>query len=450
VLAYSRVKDQYLIKVKQVVGESNTPATGEPAYLHVDKSHFANVTTSLQGLPPDLELVDESDKTAIPGLIDMHVHLTRDEPGAGINLAPLYLAHGVTSVRDVGSDLQAVKRMRSRIENGEVPGPRIFFCGPQLNGKAFRPGMCSLQTADEVRDKVKDLYEEGAHALKIYDHLRPELAQIVIEEARKLNLPVCGHLGKTTAQEAISFGIAGLEHLTSLIFDLFRDEQRNPFSQDLFQKIADIDLNGSAARELCGCVVSRGIFVDPTLVVYDRIRRFPELKSSEQTSPFIPQILSAYWLDRMGKFAGKWDQGDFDMAKYSFDKLKAWLRFIESEGAQIIAGTDTPNPYLAPGQSLLDEIRLLVESGLPNKIAIGAATFIAAKALNQTKEIGSIETGKRADFLLLPGNPLDDISSIESLSAIFKDGVRYEPETLTRIAAEMTMNGPTQEETQGA
>jgi len=371
----------------------------------------------------------------------MHVHLTREEPGAEINLAPLYLAHGVTSVRDVGSDLQAVKRMRSRIADGEVPGPRVFYCGPQLNGKAFRPGMCNLQTADEAREKVEELYKQGAHALKIYDHLRPEISNVIVEEARNFNLPVCAHLGKTTARQAISFGISGLEHLTSLIFDLFDEEVPNPFSQDLFREISEIDVDSSAARQLCDSVVSRGIFIDPTLVVYDRIVRFPELKSGEQEWPFIPGILGSYWLDRMGKFTGKWQHEDFVIARSGFEKLKVWLRFLQSRGAQIIAGTDTPNPYLVPGQSLLDEIKLLAKAGLPNEMAIGAATFVAAKALKQTKEIGSIETGKRADFLLVAGNPQDDISYIERIVTVFKGGVRYQPEALMSMATQMAMNG---------
>ncbi|CAN5772041.1 amidohydrolase family protein [soil metagenome] len=434
------MNNEYIIKVKQVVGKRIASPPPGPVYLHVKKSYLANVTDSFQSLPSNLALVDESDKTALPGLIDMHVHLTRDEPGAAINLAPVYLAHGVTSVRDVGSDLQAIKKMRSRIDSGEVPGPRIFFCGPQLNGKAFRPGMCSLQTPDEARGKVHELYAEGVHALKIYDQLQPSLAQVVIEEARELALPVCGHLGKTTAREAISFGVSGVEHLTSLIFELFNGEPRNPFPQDLFRRVSEIDLHSSFARQLCKSAVAGGIYLDPTLVVYDRIRRFPELKGGEQ-SPVIPLPLRDYWLVRMSKFVSDWVKSDFELAKYSFDKLKSWLKFIESEGALICAGTDTPNPYLVPGQALLDEIKLLAEAGLSNAAAVGAATFVAAKALNQAGEIGAIEIGKRADFLLLQGDPLADISAVEKISAVFKDGVRYEPETLLRVAAEMSAGG---------
>lgn len=434
------MNNEYIIKVKKVVGKSNASPSEGPVYLHVKNCYLWNITNSFHSLPSNLTLVDESDKTALPGLIDMHVHLTRDEPGAAINLAPVYLAHGVTSVRDVGSDLQAIKQMRSRIEGSEVPGPRIFFCGPQLNGKTFRPGMCNLQTSDEARGKVAELYTEGVHALKIYDQLHPDLAQVVIEEARKLALPVCGHLGKTTAREAINFGVSGVEHITSLIFDLFDGEPRNPFSRDVFHRISEIDLNSSLARRLCDSVVSGGIYIDPTLVVYDRISRFPDLKGGKQ-SPVIPRSLSDYWLVRMGKFVSEWVMGDFELAKYSFDKLKSWLKFIQSEGTLICAGTDTPNPYLVPGQALLDEIKLLAEAGLSNEAAIGAATFVAAKALNQTAEIGAIEIGKRADFVLLQGDPLADISAVEKISAVFKDGVRYEPETLLRVAAEMTAGG---------
>ena len=425
------------------LGSSKPACDGEPVYLHVKNGYFSNITSSLQSLPSQIQLIDESDKSAVPGLIDMHVHLTRDEPGAEINLAPVYLAHGVTSVRDVGSSLRDVKRMRSRIENGEIPGPRIFFCGPQLNGKVFRPGMCALQTADETRKQVRTLCAEGVHALKIYDQLRPELAHIVIEEACKAEIPVCGHLGQTSAQEAINSGISGIEHLSSLAFDLFPGLQRNPFSRDMFKNIAETNLSSSVAHKLCDSVVRQKVFIDPTMVVYERIVRFPELKSGGHCSPFIPQILSDYWLERMDKFAGEWTENDFEVGKRSFDKLKLWLGSIQREGALVCAGTDTPNPYLVPGKSLLDEIQLLAEAGLSNADAIGAATSVAAEALRKSVEIGAIESGKRADFVLLQGNPLDDISSIEKIVAVFKDGVRYEPTALKRVAATMSAAEPT-------
>lgn len=434
------MENEYAIKVKRVVTPGDSLPQDQPTFIHVKNGRFENITIDSQTLSPGVELIDKSDKTALPGFIDMHVHLSRGEPGADINLAPLYLAHGVTSVRDVGSDLRAIKQMRSRIESGEVAGPRIFFCGPQLNGKSFRPGMCNLQTADEVRAKVIELRDEGVHALKIYDQLGLELAQLVIQEARRSDLTVCGHLGKVTAGEAISSGIGGIEHLTSLIFELFPEGQRNPFSQDLFRMIAEIDFNGSAARRISENVVGCGVYVDPTVVVYDRIARFPELKSSGPSFRLVPERLSSYWLERLGKFAGTWGDDDFEVARTSFDKLKSWLSTLQAEGVPIIAGTDTPNPYLVPGRALLDEIKLLTEAGLSNGTAISAATSLASHALGRADEIGAIGIGRRADFLLMQGNPLDDISLIDTIAAVYKDGIEYDPETLVRMAKQLSDN----------
>ncbi|HKA19638.1 MAG TPA: amidohydrolase family protein [Blastocatellia bacterium] len=434
--------NEYAVKVKQVVTEGGTLSQRQPIFIHVKKGRFETITTDLRCLPPGVVLMDESDKTALPGLIDMHVHLMRGEPGADINLAPLYLGYGVTSVRDVGSDLQGIKQMRSRIESGEIAGPRIFFCGPQLNGKSFRPGMCNLQTADEARAKVKELRNEGVHALKIYDQIGPELARVVIEEARRSNLIVCGHLGKTTASEAIRSGISGIEHLTSLIFELFPEGQRNPFSTNLFRMTAEIDFNGSAVRRISETVASCGIYVDPTLVVYDRIARFTELKSIVPSFRSVPERLSSYWLDRMGKFAGTWGYDDFEVARASFDKLKSWLSSMQRDGVQIIAGTDAPNPFIAPGRALLDEIKLLTEAGLSNAAAISAATSVAASALGRADEIGAIGVGKLADFLLMEGNPLDDISLIDRITAVYKDGIQYDREMLVRKAEELSNSSP--------
>src|SRR5262249_50442199 len=116
------MEDEYAIKVKKIAVGGKALPQDQPVIIHVKKGRFENITDDSLSLPPNIELIDESEKTVLPGLIDMHVHLTRGEPGADINLAPLYLAHGITSVRDVGSDLQSIKLMRSRIEKGEVPG----------------------------------------------------------------------------------------------------------------------------------------------------------------------------------------------------------------------------------------------------------------------------------------------------------------------------------------
>jgi len=434
----NQVKSEYIIKVKHAVGCSDHLGVGEAVYLHIKNGYFSSIGNSIPDPDSQIQLIDESDKTALPGLIDMHVHLTRQEPGAGINLAPLYLAHGVTSVRDVGSDLQEIKRLRSRIESGELPGPHVYFCGPQLNGKCFRPGMCNLQTLEETLKTVRTLRDGGVHALKIYDQLLPDLAQTAIKEASQSDIPVCGHLGKTSAQEAIDFGISGIEHLTSLAFDLFAGEPRNPFSPDVFRRVAAVDFNGSAAHKLSDAAINSRVYIDPTLVVYDRILRFPELQRTALDMPALPKVLASYWRERMGKFTLGWQTDDYATGQKSFEKLKSWLSTIQRRGALICAGTDTPNPYLIPGQSLLDEIRLLADAGLSTRDAIGAATKVAAAALQKSDEIGTLESGKRADFLLVEGDPLKDISAIEKITAVFKNGVRYAPQDLERVATELS------------
>jgi imidazolonepropionase-like amidohydrolase len=427
------MREEIVIKVADVLEPESAPFRNGPVFLHIKDGRFANVTSDAGSVPAGIPLLDEADKFAIPGLIDMHVHMARSEPGADINLAPLYLLHGVTTVRDVGSDLEAIKRMKLTIEEGTVPGPRIIFCGPQLNGKSFRPGMVNIQTNAEAREQVRELKRQGVHAIKVYDQLHPELARSAIQEARELGLPVCGHLGKTSASEAIGYGINGLEHLTSLIFELLDQEQPNPFSQDIFRRIAELELSGPGVQNLSEQVVNNGVYIDPTLVVYDRIARAGKNWDSE-CEP-VPETLARYWSSRMGGFTKTWLAADFAAAGAAFEKLKQLLKRLHEAGVQIIAGTDTPNPYLVPGRSLVEEINFLAEAGLSAREAIVAATIRAAEALGMEDEIGKIEEGALADFVLLASSPLDDLASIKQVHAVFKSGVRYTPYELRRITA---------------
>src|SRR5262249_285413 len=282
---------------------------------HIKEGRFENISADLGMLPAGIPITNESDKFAVPGLIDMHVHMARSEPGADINLAPLYLAHGVTSVRDVGSDLYALKQMRSKIKQGRVPGPSVFFCGPQLNGKSFRPGMVNLQDEAEARATVRELCRQGVHGIKIYDQLSPDLARAVINETWEEGLMVSGHLGKTTASQAIGFGIGCLEHLTSLVFELLGQEQPNPFSQDVFKRIVQLDLADPGVKSLCASVVKAEICIDPTMVVYDRIARSDSAERWQSDCALVPEELRRYWSDRMGGFTRNWSADDFASAR---------------------------------------------------------------------------------------------------------------------------------------
>lgn len=427
-----------IIKVRRVVGSGKPLPADRTIYLFLKNGRFEMVTADPSSLPDSAELIDESDKTAIPGLIDMHVHMARGEPGADINLAPLYLSSGVTSVRDVGSSLDAIKQMKSGIEAGEVPGPRIFFCGPQLNGKKFRPGMCNLQTESEAREKVRELKAQGVHALKIYDHLQPELARAVIQEAAALSLPVCGHLGATRATDAIVWGLSGVEHITSLVFELFDQPKPNPFSQDIFRLISEINMKATELQRICELVVRRGVYIDPTLVVYHRIAGSDRIDQMGKSCDLAPDDLKLYWRKRMGGFTSSWSSADFDIARAAFDKLLELVRYFHQEGAKVIAGTDTPNPYILPGKSLLDEIELLAEAGLSPVASLEAATRTAARALGMDSEIGTIDENKRADFVLLSGDPLENIAAIKSPTAVFRDGKRYRPEEMRAISTNLS------------
>lgn len=416
------------------------PATGSArlvdATVVIENGRFSSIGPSeTVQIPRGSSVIDASEKTVIPGLIDMHAHL-KD------GLFPLFLAAGVTTVKDVGNHLERVSAWRDAEASEELLSPRIRMCGPLLEGDPpMWPDISEiLLDGPSASSAVDRLAAAGVDALKIYMRLTAPVMGPLIERAHHHQLPVTGHLGRVPTAEAIELGIDGLEHAPQGLYSevvpthLQRDaDERITLGQSTFwarflEGWTAVDPDGPDVRQMVDLMVERDVFLVTTLVTFDRM--FGHGAEKRQTAPgveHVPDDVSRRWEDYIGWFTEGWTETDFEVARQAMDTVGAVVAALHAAGGRVVAGTDAPAGYAAPGFSLHRELELLVDAGLSTADALLSATSAAAAALHADDEVGTVEPGKLADCVIVNGDPLADIREMRNIALVVKGGQMWEP-----------------------
>lgn len=357
-------------------------------------------------LGADVLRVEWPDCTLIPGLMDAHVHYS-DVMG------PAFLAAGVTTIRDVGNDVEWILAQRERHAADPSAGPAILCCGHLLDGpKALWPHMGrSHASAEEMRASVRHHIAKGVNAVKLYAGVGLELLTAGIEEAHQHNTFVIAHLGATKAEEAIRAGLDEFEHLDGC------DVAWRAATQE--EEDAMIDL-----------ILEHGAVIDPTFVVWDRLGRILDRSFYHDTRrrwvhPCHLDIWNRY-LSRFGPPEARWRlQG-------AMVHLKRFLRRAHRRGVTVALGTDTPFPHLTPGMSVHDELAMYVDAGLTPVDALRSATSVNARVLGIETRTGVIKPGLLADMAVIQGNPLTCIDDISQVMCTIRAGRQFMPDQLLR------------------
>lgn len=404
-------------------------ASGEPACLR------------------DARAVDLQGRYLMPGLIDMHAHLTmgpleiKRERGRAVmqalpdddiadHNARHLVAFGVTTIRDPGGDLQAATRYEARLSAGDLIGPETFNAGPVINNTDL-PGLATAaRNVEEMEQVVGAQVEAGADWIKLYTGLSPELLQAGIDAAHRHRRPAVAHLESVAWPDALAMGLDGIVHLMPLSPDLLTAEQRAAWqatarggAYSFFEWWEHFDPEGPQADRLVAAFREHRPVFDATLVV------FHAAFVQDQDNPYKddarrhahPRLL-AHWNDWF-TFAIGWQPDDFQRARAVWPKVQRMAVRLHATGARMTLGTDMSNPWIAPGISLHREMELLAEAGVPNAQLLLAATRNAAEALGVVDRLGRVAPGFEADLLVLDANPLDDIRHTRDIHAVVLDGV---------------------------
>jgi imidazolonepropionase-like amidohydrolase len=353
-------------------------------------------------IPAGAHVVDGSGKFLIPGLWDMHGHLT----DATEDAFPLLIMNGVTGVRDMGGDLAQIDRWRSEIEKGTRIGPHIIRAGPFVDGpKEGVTNRLTVRTPEEARRAVHELKAKGVDFIKVHNALAPEAFFALMDEARKEHIPVAVHLPQgVSSAEASDAGVASLEHVETVNESAL---WRKGATAKTVEQAVDENL-GPAGQQLFERFARNGTWFVPTLVAYER----GFVLWSNDPASLGPRL---------------------DVQR----KQMELVAMMHKAGVPIMAGSDFSDWAMVPGIDLHNELALLVECGFTPLEALQTATLNPAKFLGKTDTYGTIQVGRVADLVLLNENPLEDISHTRKINAVVLSGKFY---PLAAIRAQALQN----------
>ena len=376
--------------------------------------------------PAGAQVIDAGGKYVIPGLIDSHVHY--DMPW----LHRLYLANGVTSVRDLGGSIERLKTLRQEIAAGNILAPRMFISGMPIN-----PGSVKAMNLGSSREMAEMLVEAGVDGIKVTGYTPDELREIV-EVAHAADLIVYGHTGPKRgnrgpgARLAIEAGLDGIEHALGVLEDSMERDVPVPDDYDPFDRShifrhwygrMHAVVNLDTVQTIVQMMVDDETYFAPTLVNFDRNfvkRNTPEIEA-DPSLKYIPE-------DEPNTF-GRFSAADREEWRKTLElMLDATYRFHQA-GGLLIAGTDSPGAAL-PGWSLHQEMQFFVQAGISPMEALKTTTLNNAIVMNQNSELGTLEVGKYGDLVILDADPLQDISNTEKIHLVIKNGMVLDPATL--------------------
>ena len=369
-------------------------------------------------IPAGATVIDTVGQTILPGLWDMHAHLEQVEQGAA------YLAAGVTSVRDLGNVLEFVTAVRDTIAAGKGLGPRVLAdCLVDGDGHATL-GTLRINNLSDIAPMIEKIKLAGCLEVKIYSSIRPELVKPIAAAAHRRGLRVTGHVPEgMNLVQALDAGFDGVNHITYVADVALPRAEREKLSPAAFRRrLAALDLQTPLMQNLFKQLAARHTTFDDTLALYELFWHTPE--ENLRREPGLGKLPR----ELLGLFDGV-SPGDAAEQAAVFNKFLAILGELHRHGVPVVAGTDIS----VPGHSLHRELELYVEAGFTPMQAIQAATVVPARAMGLQKELGTIASGRRADLLVVAGDPLKDIHNIRKVTRVVARGRLYDPAPLWQL-----------------
>ncbi len=440
-----------LLQVTVIDGLGNPPVPDQGVLICDGLIAAVGPTESLR-MPRGVREVEMPGRFVMPGFVDMHAHVTVLPVGDQTGLESAIhredseqalrtmLAFGITTVRNPAGPAVEAVALREAVASGKVLGPRIRTAGEALDSRNsdFGP-FVTVSDEDQVRVEVARQAALGVDYIKLYSALPPEMIRAGVEAAHALGLEVIAHLQRTDWTEGAQLGVDHITHGAPWSASYLPEPARAAYRGSLKDRMTwleEVDFDGAEITAMILALDEKGISVDPTLIAYrikffgddPRHREHPEMHLT-------PPTVRETWA-RM-TFTEDWTPEDYVRGHTVWPRLLELTRRLHEGGVMLTVGTDFPNPYVIPGVSFHEELGLLAEARIPTLEILKMATYNGAVALGLETEIGSIEVGKRADLLVLTGNPVAHLYNTRAIDLVFLAGHGLKPSALlSKIDAE--------------
>jgi imidazolonepropionase-like amidohydrolase len=438
-----------------VIVATSRPASAQPTTAIVRVSVVdasapaprANQTVVIQGnrivsvgpagfvrVPPGARVIDGQGKFLVPGFWDMHVHTAIT---GGRDLLSLYVANGVTGVRDMAGDWDTLRTWRSEIAHGQLVGPRIIASGPYLEGGDVPIPHLLARNATEARVGVDSLVALGVDFIKVHSQLNAESYFAIARRARERGIVFAGHVPRVVGSAAASdSGQKSIEHLLAIPAECTAAD-----SIALVPRFTVQSALGRCSTErlapLYAKFVRNGTYVTPTFTAQVEVAYWPTRSvPGDSLAHYLPKVVRDY-VARIFPMPDSIPPNADSVGRAMLEKRLRQVAAMRRAGVHILTGTDAPLRNSPPGFGLHEELALLARGGMTPFEILEAATLEPARYFGMADSAGTIATGKLADLVLLDGNPLRDIRNTRRISAVVANGRVFaaeERERLLRVA----------------
>ena len=361
-------------------------------------------------IPTGVTVIDGKNLFAVPGLADLHVHMEADD-------LPLFLANGVTLVREMNGSAGALE-LRNKVRGGELIGPEMYVAGPLLAGTTQSHRHIIIQSVEEARVEVEQEAHAGYDFVKVYDGLSSDVYRAIIAAAQEHDIPVIGHIPEAVGIDSVlRSGQQAIEHVEQIV-----------------NATVGHDLDLASIHGIVDRIERAHIAVTPTLaameILSDRRSAWFDGLFTRPEMAYTPPSVRGWW----DSLRDRDRAGGADHAASGTDTVvvggsSRWIEFqraltrgLAEAGVPLLVGTDTPNPLLVPGFSIHHEMAALERAGLARSEILRAATLGAAEHLGIADSAGTIESGMRADIVLVAGNPLEDLAYLSQVRGVVLRG----------------------------
>lgn len=409
VIVFDAVKGKYVKDQNVIVEQGKITAIGKSKSLKI---------------PANAKVVDGSGKVLMPGLWDNHTHY---DPTQGL----YHLAGGVTNIKDMANSFD-LPETKKKVDTNELLGPEICIMSGFIDfaGPFAGPTGKIVKTLEEGIDAVNFYADRGYQQIKLYSSIQVEWVKPLAAQAHKRGLKVCGHIPSfMTATRAVNDGYDQIIHMNMVMLN-FMGDTIDTRSMGRFNKVAarakSIDLKSKEVKDFILLLKNKNIVVDPTLAIFEGMFTNDEGKLAHGYEGTLNQFPVEF---RRGLYTGglptrKGHEADYNQ---SFDKMLKMLKLLYDNKITFVPGTDD-----FPGFALHRELELYSKAGIPNAKVLQSATIVSAQVAGREKDFGSVEVGKKANLILIEGDPLKNISDIRKVVVAMKNGNLYDSKTMYR------------------